>query len=88
MNVCIVCSVFSLRMYSCLGKGECHVAATSHVAEVSHALAIALALALTLAASQVTSTSIYSPYISRRKYRLFLSKKALLHNNTLQDGFD
>ena len=27
MNVFIVCSVFSLRMYSCLGKGECHVMA-------------------------------------------------------------
>ena len=31
MNVFIVCSVFSLRMYSCLGKGECDVTAMSHV---------------------------------------------------------
>ena len=29
--------------------------------------------------SQVIWISIYSPYISRRKYRLFLPKKALLH---------
>jgi hypothetical protein len=32
MNVFIVYSVFSLRMYSCLGKGECDVATMSRVA--------------------------------------------------------
>jgi len=35
--------------------------------------------------SQVTSTSIYSPYISRRKYRLFLPKKALLYRHSIQE---
>ena len=30
------CSVFSLRMYSCLGKGECDVTIMSHVVIVCH----------------------------------------------------
>ena len=32
--------------------------------------------------SQVTSISIYSPLSSRREYRLFLPKKALLHSDS------
>ena len=60
-----------------------HVTAMSHVTEVIYAMAMAMAmanaltLALALTTSQVIWISIYSPFISRSKYRLFLPKKGI-----------
>jgi hypothetical protein len=60
-------------------EDHCDVTATSHVTELCQVSA----MVSQRWQSQVISTSIYSVHSSHRKYRLFLPKKALLHNHRL-----